>query len=518
MVEGFLQDAPQLHPFRAFPPKEDGYEEAIASKDLGKEERELLADSLLEQYKKDDVSLSPRTKENIETLRDPSSFTVTTGHQLCLFTGPLLTVHKILHTIRLAEELQERYPQNRIVPVHWMASEDHDREEIDHVHVNGTPIRWESSQEGPVGRMRPEGVEPLIEALQPHLEELDFGEEWSELLRSSYLKAESWAQATRKLLNGLFGQKGLLILDGDDPSLKTKFREDLKKEFTEKRSAKSVERTNGQLQEQGYDLQVQHRPINLFYMEDGYRERIEEMNGGFRTVDGKFSWEQNEALQEIEEHPERFSPNVILRPLYQERILPNVGYVGGPAEVAYWHQLKGLFDDADAFFPVLQLRSQLFHIDRKSCELMETTGLRAEDLFKERSEVIRERVKAQSDKDLELEEEKKQLGGLFDRLADKASQIDPNLEDPVLAERRKAEKSLEKVQKKMIRHAKKHEGTLVDRIERVFDHLYPEGAPQERKENLTLFYAQEGTGFLERISKQLNPFHAEAIMIVEKEG
>ncbi len=517
-VADLQDDLEQLHPFRAFPQGSEGYEQAIEAREMSKAARKKLAENLLAQYANDDATPKAKAKENIEALEGTTTYTVTTGHQLCLFTGPLLFIHKTLHTISIAKALEEQHPDKRFVPVHWMASEDHDRNEIDHIVIDGETLRWRTDQEGAVGRMKPEGLEKLIPELQRYTDGLPHGAEWISLLETSYKGSESWAQATRKLLNALFGEKGLVVIDGDDAELKKGFKADLKKEFTEKRSARCIERTDAALEKAGYSLQVHPREMNLFYLLDDYRERIEAMNDGYRTADGKYAWGSQEALEEVEAHPERFSPNVVLRPLYQERLLPNVAYVGGPAEVAYWHQLKGLFDEAGAFFPLIQLRSQVFHIDRKSVELMERSGMGTKELFRPRNEVIRERVKANSRSDLDLESEEAELERFYKALADKAASIDPNLWDSTMAEHRKAQKGLDRLRKKMLRDTKKHERTLVERIERSYERLFPEGTAQERVENITPFYAREGDRFLHRIEECMNPLHAEALMIVEKEA
>lgn len=517
LVADLQEDLASLRPFRAFPPKPEGYDQAIEAQELGSEARQKLVERLQAQYERDGAPLSKDLNANIRGLNEQNTYTVTTGHQLCLFTGPLLFIHKTLHTIRIAEALQERHPDKRFVPVHWMASEDHDREEIDHIVMDGERLQWRTHQEGAVGRMKPEGLQHLIRQVRQKTEGFPYGTEWASLLESCYNESETWAQATRKLLNALFGEKGLVVIDGDDIELKERFKADLLKEFSEGRSARYVERTDAALEEVGYGTQVHPRKLNLFYLADGYRERVEEKENGFRTVDGKYNWGSDEVLKEVGTNPERFSPNAILRPLYQERLLPNVAYVGGPAEIAYWHQLKGLFDEADAFFPLLQLRSQVFHIDRKSADLLERTGIATEELFTPRNELIRDKIKAYSQTDLDLEAEEAELEEFYQKLAEKAASVDPNLWDPTMAEHQKAQKGLDRVRKKMVRHAKKHEQILVNRIEHIFERLFPKSIPQERVENLTPFYARAGHSFFERTDQGLEPLQAQAVMIVDKE-
>lgn len=518
LVQDHLEDAASLRPFRAYPPSEEGYEHAIEDRSLGNEARGILVDRIKSQYDNAGVQPSSLAKEKIEALEDPHTYTVTTGHQLCLFSGPLLYVHKILQTIRLSEELAEKYPGRDFVPVHWMASEDHDLPEVDHVVMNGEKLQWGTEQEGPVGRMKPEGLDSLIEKIEERVEELPYGQQWVKILKRATEGARNLSQLTRDLLNELFGERGLVVIDGDDPTLKAQFRQDLEKELTDKRSQRCVERTDRELEDVGYDLQVRSRSINLFYLLDGYRERIEASEAGYATADGKYRWSHEEVLTELREAPERFSPNVILRPLYQERILPNIAYLGGPAEIAYWHQLKGLFEEAGAFFPLLQLRSQIYHIDPKDLERMEKSGIRADDLFRNKEELIQERVKASSSTDLELHTEEEELRELYERLGHKAASIDPNLWDSIMSEKQKAQKGLDRSRKKMIRHSKKSESLLVDRIQQVHEKLFPDGTPQERIENIAPFYARDGERFLDRTEKALDPARAEALLIVEKEA
>ncbi len=515
-VRTLIEDPLELEAFNSFPPTPEGYERAIEARKMSGEQREKLSQRLFDQYAESGVEGGQAVRSNIEALKDGKTFTVTTGHQLCIFSGPLLFIHKVLHTIRLAEALQERHPDKHFVPVHWMASEDHDLPEVDHVVMDGVEWKWPTDQQGAVGRMSTKGLEELLERSGEGLSRSPFGKEWVEILKRSYPEAKDLASATRHILDQLFGEKGLVVIDGDDPTLKNSFKEDMAEEFRQNRAERSVEKKSQELEESGHKRQVNPRPVNLFYLRENYRERIEQGDDDFFTVDQEHHWTEEEVLAELEAHPERFSPNVILRPLYQERILPNIAYVGGPAETAYWLQLKGLFDEADCYFPVLQPRDQVFHLDGKSIKLLEELGIGPEELLCGKEGLFKRLVKEQHQGELDLEKEKKAFEELYENLAKKAAAIDPNLWDPGMAEKRKAEKGLERLKKKMLRHMKKKEATLEGRIDRLYERLFPNGVPQERKENLGSFYAREGKELLERTRTALPPFHPHIVWLPEK--
>jgi len=308
------------------------------------------------------------TRQNIELLHHENTFTITTSHQLNLFTGPLYFLYKIISVINLTNELKAAYPENNFVPVYWMATEDHDFDEINYFNFKGKKVQWSRQASGAVGRLNTEDLDKVLDVFTANL---GFGANSNgikKLFKCAYLDHKNLADATRFLANELFGIYGLVIVDADDRDLKSLFAPYVKKELTEQTSFTKVSETNEKINSLGFNVQVNPREINLFYLKEDLRERIVEQNGTYFVNDTDISFTKSELLAELEKHPERFSPNVIMRPLYQEVILPNLCYIGGGGELAYWFQLKSYFKAVNVPFPMLLLRNSVLVKTAKQSE------------------------------------------------------------------------------------------------------------------------------------------------------
>ena len=360
-------DAP-LGDFYSYPPNQPDFERIIQNRSQYPADRDTLVEVIQAQY--EGLPLYEETKQALKKLASPTCFTVTTGHQLVFLGGPLFTTYKVLHTIKLAEELSRQYPDKSFVPIFWIHTEDHDFEEINHYYPSFEEKRvYEGHFEGKVGQHL---IEESIASLLPT--------HFSSKLTASYSPENSWADAYRAFMHQLFGPKGVLMLDADDPRLKRQFIPTIRKELMEHISQDRVSRTSNQLLDLGYHPQVTPREINLFYMEGPYRNRIVEEEGVFKVVDTSLSWEKEDFLQLLEEHPERISPNVCLRPLYQETILPNLAYIGGWGELSYWLQLKELFAAAAVHFPLVLPRMSLTLFREEEARKWNALGLSPEDI------------------------------------------------------------------------------------------------------------------------------------------
>jgi len=500
LVLDYLDKKEELKPFYTSFPDKKGFEEFL-SKDLYPElNRNTLIQSLLRQFqlcKNGTVN----TKNNIEKLSDKNCFTVTTGHQLCLFTGPLYFIYKILSTIQLAEELKKLFPDKEFVPVYWMAGEDHDFEEVNHFHVYGKKISWERNSKGPVGRMRTEGLEKVFEEFKQLLVGHPNSEYLLSLFKKAYLEHKVLADATRYLVNELFGEYGLIIANGDDTELKKSARTLFHADIFENRTNKSIEDQIARLNQLGYKQQVNPREINCFYMTEGIRERIVLQGGSYTVLNTSISFSKEELKKQIEENPESFSPNVALRPLYQQSILPNIAYVGGPGELAYWLQYKKAFEEYRIVFPVLVPRASFTLIDEGIQSKIEKLALPLTSIFKDEAEQIKESLKKATgypDFNSESEEIKK----IYAQLGVKIKSIDQSLLGALSAEEQKSIKALENLQQKAIRALKLKEETSVKQIETIHSKLFPDGVLQERSLNFSQFATETGNVLIQ----QLKPF------------
>src|SRR5258706_11943410 len=363
--------------------------------------REVLAKTLNQQY--EGIKISEQVASNLKSLTDAKTFTITTGHQLNIFTGPLYFIYKIVTVINTCKILKQHYPEFNFVPVYWMASEDHDYDEIKSFRLYGKQYSWETSQTGAVGRFDPKGLSKLIDELPGDIS----------TFKNAYTKNKTLAEAVRHYVNEFFGTEGLVVIDADNRALKSLFSKVIRDDLFENTSKRLVEEKNQLLEALGYHPQVFARDINFFYSEKNLRQRIEKTENGFSVVDTSIKFSSIEIETLIKTEPEKFSPNVILRPLYQETILPNLAYVGGPAEVVYWLQLKGVFDHFKTPLPILMPRNFAAVMDEPSKKKFDKTGLELKDLFEEKNHLFNYWVSKNSNNHLSLDKELKEATAIF---------------------------------------------------------------------------------------------------------
>jgi bacillithiol biosynthesis cysteine-adding enzyme BshC len=474
------------------------------------EQRELICDVLEDAYAL--TSVHEKVRENLSLLKQASTFTVTTGHQIPIFTGPLFFIYKLLHVIRLSEEINAQNDDFKTVPVYWMAAEDHDFEEVKWVEIFNKTMEWNSQQKGPVGRFELEGFEQLKSEFAQFFSG-EALEEVSNLL--SHYEGVDFASATFNLVNRLFGKYGLIILNADHPKLKSSFIPVLEKEIQSNFSFAAVVKTDEQMLKEGMKVQVHARQINLFYIEKGLRERIIHLDDGF-IIDGKGKFSQDGLLELVRTQPERFSPNVILRPVYQEFVLPNLCYVGGVGEIAYWLQLKGVFDVLSLPFPMLSVRNSLMWIDGVSSKKIAKIDLHLEELFLDTEELKKRYVLRNQGDELDMSEVERTFLELKNQLTSKVMKADPGLEKFVSSELVRMEKQIQAVRDKMYRSIKaRHDQALIS-IDQLKAKLFPNNGLQERSVNL--FQLCAGGKVEERLDHLyhfIDPFEKDFIVIRE---
>ena len=484
-------------------PKLENFEDQIVEKQQNFDDasRKTLVTVLEKQYSK--VKTSVLTKQNIEALSLKNTFTVTTGHQLNLFSGPLYFLYKIISTINLTTELKAKYPAHNFVPVYWMATEDHDFEEINYFNFKGKKFRWNTESTGPVGRLSTKGLEDFFEVYSLELGASTNAQAIKKMFKNAYLNHDNLADATRHLANELFGTYGLVIIDADNTDLKRAFIPFAKEELLLQSSHKLVLETAEQLKE--YTVQVNPREINLFYIEDNLRERIILKNEKYKVNHTKIEFTEAEILDLLENHPEKFSPNVIMRPLYQEVILPNLCYIGGGGEIAYWLELKSFFDAANVTFPVLLLRNSVLLATEKQVKKADKLDLTWSDLFSKQDRLINKKTKELSEFTIDLTNLKKQLKEQFENLYKIASQTDESFIGAVKAQEAKQNKGLENLEKRLLRAQKRTLSDILNRICELQNELFPNQSLQERQANFSEFYLENGESLIPMIINQLKP-------------
>lgn len=491
----YIAENPALRPFYQLAPKLEHFKQAIDNKPFTKEKRETLVKALEKQY----ANIPNPPSEQIKSLLEPNTFTVTTGHQLCLYTGPIYFIYKILTAIRLAEELKKQYPAYHFVPVYWLASEDHDFEEVNHFHLFGQKITWESSQKGAVGKFQTTELEAVFAQMQERLPE------WESL----YQNSKNLSEATIKLVHHLLGQYGVVCLDADEPTLKRALLPVMEQDIFEQKSYTLVNQTNELLAQVGYKTQVNPREINFFYLREGFRERIVANPNqplAYQTVQGEYTFTADSLRQEMQAFPERFSPNVLLRPIYQEMILPNLAYVGGPGELAYWLQFKKLFEAYQVQMPILFPRNFGLIIAKTVGKKLTKLNLTAADIFQPEN-VLKERIIAQTTGEkLTLEQARQELENTFQNIHTQAEVWDKSLYGSIEAEKVKMMKGLENLEKRLQKAQEAKAETEIKQLASVKEKIFPQGNLQERHDNV-LNFLLNNPNILNTIYQALQPFN-----------
>lgn len=503
-----------LRPFFKYEVSLDAFAAVIEDKKKEDIDRALLADVLEDQYSS--IPNNQAAKANIQLLRAANTFTVTTAHQPSLFTGPLYYIYKICSVIKLSERLSKAYPDYNFVPIFITGGEDHDFEEVNHLRLFNKTIEWNSGEKGSVGMMKTESLTNTLEELKEILGASDLAQETYQKIHTAYTSYERYSHATIAFVHSLFEHTGLVIAGMNDKRLKARFIPILEKELFEQPSQALVEATAEQLTAAGYSGQAFPRPINLFYLDDQMRERIVQENGQFQVLNTDISFDKTELKTFLQEHPERFSPNVVIRPLYQEYILPNLAYVGGGGEIAYWLERKSQFEHFGINFPMLIRRNSVLWVDKGSVKKMDKLGLGVKDLFQDVEDLIKQYVESHATEELHLTEEKGQIQQLFTRLAEKIKAVDPTLEKTVLAEGAKQTKSMEQLESKLVRAEKQKHETALKQIRSLKDRLFPSNSLQERKDNFLNLYLKYGNTFFEVLHANLDPLEEGFIVIEDR--
>lgn len=507
----FILNQDKLKDFIGLPFSMENFSEQVKLKknSFDQEKRNVLTEVLSEQYQhlnNNDLAIN-----QINRLKESNTYTVTTGHQLCLLGGPMYFFLKIIHVINLSKALNKKYPNHHFVPVFWMASEDHDSAEIDHLHLFNKQIKWEHNQTGAVGRFNNEGLEDVFE----HLLSL-FNEERREELKVifSTIKGENYGKAFMSWLHEIFTEHGLIIIDGDNKQLKDLFKPVMELELKEGFSNHSVQQTNEKLKLKKRKTQVHSRDINLFYLTNNERTRIIKKEHGFNI--GERSFSLADLLTMLNDRADQFSPNAILRPLYQEFILPNLCYVGGMAEMNYWAQLKGVFEKTNIPYPLLQMRSNSLWLDLATNKKMEKSGLTVKDLFEDLPSLKKKFIQKNDTEPLNEEEIDQRLNQLRESIRASSSE-QKNINTWIGSELKKIEKSIDQIKNKILKEKKKsHEVDLI-RIEKIKESLFPNGHLQERHQNLLHFCNRNSyQSIINDLSMSIDPLNKGFTIISEQ--
>jgi bacillithiol biosynthesis cysteine-adding enzyme BshC len=531
LINDYIEAKGTAQSFVNYAANKEGYKKAIEQRASFPTNRKVLVEVLQNQYTQlaKDINVanvqnknnnnalnnSLNTKEafalvnvNVNLLLKENTFTVTTAHQPNIFTGPLYFFYKILHTIQLAAELKKQFPQDNFVPVYYMGSEDADLQEVGSYNLAGEAYQWNTKQKGAIGRMKVDDeLIKLLQNLEGYWSVQPAGKDALEILKQAYQKGKTISEATLALVHAYFGKYGLVVIQPDDTKLKALFIDVMEKELRTGFSQKAIGATKEKLAST-YHVQSDGRDLNLFYLKENTRARIEKQEGAYIVVDTAMHFTEEEIVKELHAHPDRFSPNVILRGVYQETILPGIAFIGGGGELAYWMELKNVFDEVKVHYPILQLRNSFMFMNEKQTAHWNNLGFSLDDLFKPLLELELDYIKNQTKENLALTNHIASLNDLYTSIQQDVIKIDISLGDHAKNLSIQAQKKLALLEKKMIRAEKRKQQTSIDRIQAIKGSLFPKNSLQERVENFSEWVGAYGWDWVEAVlenSTTLNP-------------
>ncbi len=458
----------------------------------------------------------PRTMENIRRLLSPRCQAVVTGQQVGLFTGPGYAFYKALTAIRLAEALTQSGIE--AVPIFWMASEDHDWEEIDHADLpdpEGNLRRFQYQvdpewQGAPVGNLSlAPSIQPLLEEFASVLPDSEFKSELVEMAGRHYRPGNTLAKAFGGVLAELFRDMGLVVMDPSELGFKRQAVPLLEQVISNAPSLQRMLREQGQqIQAAGYSPQVQvdEESLPLFLVEKGKRRLLLRNGDGFRLKGEESSFSRKQLLSRLAESPADFSPNVLLRPLYQDLLLPTFAYVGGPAEIAYFAQVAALYRWKGQPMPAVIPRASFTVIERKVQRILEKSGLDFLDLFSG-FEVCLKRVIERSlgaESAQVLDQLEQQFAHMLDNLEPALRNVDPTLVDALKNSRSKILHQVSSLRNRLISAHARQNDVLTRQLFRAFNLLYPAENYQERFINSFYFLSRYGRDFMMRLLESID--------------
>ena len=481
-----------------------------------KKDNTILLNVLKEQYKKTNFFNSKLSliQSNINSLQNNNTYTVTTGHQLNICSGPLFLIYKIISVLAYTHYLNKNIDTCHFVPCFWMATEDHDFEEIKNIKLYGKDYNWNLSTLDAVGNLPTDSISIFLDQIRDVLSATENGINLLDIYDFVYTKNINYADATRALLTSFFGNHGLVVVDGNHPKLKQLFVNDLKEEVCNQFVYNTVLRNNNLIKTQ-YKPEINAMQANIFYLNNKKRKKIIFDKGVFSTSDSIYKWSKNELLSEIETYPERFSPNVLLRPLYQERVMNNLIYIGGPSELSYWLQLVIMFKERKQVFPFLALRSHFLILSKKTIKMQRKLGFQDFDLFipynKQLRKVINSRSPIKTKKYFQV------LNELLLDFEKKFHSIDGFPMNSFYVFQKRFNSEFKRLESKILRFEKTKNANVLNQLKFINENIFPNNIAQERVISFIPYYLKYGPHFFDLLIRESSIFGNKYTILKEDE-
>ena len=500
-----------LSPFYNLSPTIEHFEKLIEAKKLQNIDRATLNKVLTAQYQA--INKFENRKELIESLLSEDTFTIATAHQPIVCLGPLYFIYKIVSTINLTIELKEQYPAYNFVPFFVIGGEDHDFEEVNHIHIFNKKLVWESNEKGPVGLFGLDSLKEFLGQLKQVLGNSENADYIFQVIEKAYTSFETYFEATQFLIETIFEKYNLLVINMYDDQFKKIFSPIIKDEILHQTSKQLVDQSIQKLENFGYKNQAFPREINFFYIQKGLRERIVFEENLYKVLNTDIQYTEIEIIAEIENHPNHFSPNVIMRPLFQEMILPNLAYIGGGGEIAYWLERKTQFQHYNIPYPILVRRNSVMWVEKDSSKKLHKLGFASIDLFQDIEVLVKDYIIKNTDTNLSLSENKSQLTAIFENIKTIAESIDPTLSSAVVVEMNKQLGVIDQLESRLMRASKQKHDTQVQQIRNLHQKFFPNNGLQERVDNFLPYYLKYGDDFLAYLFQYLKPLTADFLIL-----
>ncbi len=479
--------------------------------------------TLTDVLKRQNMSFGANEKSaaNIELLQEENTFAVVTGQQVGLYTGNIYTIYKTITAVKLAEDLKEKFPQFNFVPVFWLESEDHDLEEANHIHLINrqnelvrigydeiVPDEDVSKRNAkPVGSLKFDSkINEINEQLAAALMDTEYKPKILEKINSFYREGNDYKTAFAEFMNWIFKDYGLVFIDCSDSEIKKLLTPVFEKELnTSPKMCEAIINTSAEL-EKHYDLQVKPKVINLFYIHNGNRLLIEPREGNrYALRNSKRRFEQEELMKILFEDPENFSPNVVLRPLCQDYLLPTIAYVGGPSEVSYFAQLKPAYEHYDITMPVIYPRISVSIVESKINKFLKNYDINFEDIF-DHKKLLAKVVEKISEVKIEDEFSKfyDDLNRVFYDMKNMTAKVDKTLLNTVDNQKDKVIQNLELFKNKLTNAQANKSDTTTSQLDKVTNNIFPKGSLQERVINISYFLNKYDDTIIKKLFDELD--------------
>ena len=481
-----------------------------------KPNREIFSSVIKEQYDQTVFLNSDMSTVylNISKLSKKNVYTITTGHQLNVLLSPLFLIYKIISVIAYANYLNRKIKDHYFVPCFWMATEDHDFDEIKSLNLYGKNYHWDLITQDAVGNLSSKSIVNLLSAIKNVLNESKHGQELFNIYNYSYTQNINYANATRSLLSSLFADYGLVVVDGNHAKFKKIFAPYLQLEIEHSHIYKTVSDTN-QLLKESYRPEINSMKHNIFYLKNSIRSKIQFNQINYFTHDHNQMWSKSQLIDEISSFPDRFSPNVFLRTVYQECIMPNILYLGGPSEISYWIQLKKLFNTLDIDYPFLDLRAHFLILNQKISHIMKKFNLNENHLFLPYDEQIK--YVLQNESLINLDNDYLVFYNQLRTMEKKISTIKGFPLNSLHVFEKRFQNEFSRLSSKLLKFEKTQKPNILKQIQYVNAFLFPDNSTQERARSFIPYYIKYGKDFFDLLIKESPIFDNKYTILTEED-